>query len=103
MAADYIPTFASTFRKKKDLADKESPDSDESRDATVLDKETQAAAVTQQEGAAAATVILDLSKLRAYLRELDMDVFELLGVGLITKAALDTDLNTKVKVKTMAD
>jgi len=29
-------------------------------------------------------------------RELDFDVFNILKVGLITKAALDTNLNTKV-------
>jgi len=29
-------------------------------------------------------------------RELDFDVFNVLKVGLITKAALDTNMNTKV-------
>lgn len=29
-------------------------------------------------------------------RELDLNVFEVLSIGLITKASLDTDMNTKV-------
>ena len=41
--------------------------------------------------------LLDVSRYRPFLRELDMDVFDMLGVGLITKAALDTDMNTKVE------
>ena len=34
-------------------------------------------------------------------RELDMDVFNTLHVGLITKAALDSDMNTKVRYNNM--
>ena len=33
---------------------------------------------------------------RAYLRELDMDVFRILQAGLLTHNALDTELNVKV-------
>ena len=85
-------------RKKKDVADKETAgeSGDDSHDASVLDKTTTQADVTQQPNKDSSSSILDISKYRAFLRELDMDVFDMLGVGLITKAALDTDMNTKV-------
>ncbi|KAK2186158.1 hypothetical protein NP493_212g05055 [Ridgeia piscesae] len=39
--------------------------------------------------------LVSLQDYSLYLRELDMDVFNTLHVGLITKAALDSDMNTK--------
>ena len=42
---------------------------------------------------------ISLSGYRGYLREFDMDVFTILHTGLITRAALDTEMNTKVRTQ----
>ena len=42
------------------------------------------------------TPAIDWSKSRALLRELDFEVFSVLGCGLVSKTILDTEMNTKV-------
>ena len=83
----------SLSRKKKDAGGKDKDDVDESQDTNIL-ADTQPTQKDEQE----ARSMVDLGRYRAYFRELDMDVFTVLSVGLITKAALDTEMNTKVKL-----
>nr|XP_054752442.1 Fanconi anemia group D2 protein-like [Lytechinus pictus] len=39
--------------------------------------------------------IIDWSRSRAFFRELDLDVFSVLGCGLVSRTILDTEMNTK--------
>ena len=59
-------------------------------------QDTQADKEPPGESSVAERPAVDLSAYRVYLRELDLPVFSVLHLGLITKAALDTDMNTKV-------
>ncbi|KAI0237247.1 Fanconi anemia group D2 protein [Lamellibrachia satsuma] len=79
-------------KKSEDQADESKAESDEDT-CTKASTQNESELVTSVEMEEGAVVNLDLYSL--YLRELDMDVFNMLHVGLITKAALDSDMNTK--------
>ncbi|XP_071510780.1 Fanconi anemia group D2 protein-like [Diadema antillarum] len=49
----------------------------------------------KKDGSDSTSVVVDWSRSRAFLREMDLDVFSVLGCGLVSKTILDTEMNTK--------
>lgn len=87
----YEDTSNSTVLTEYDYV---SQDNNKQSDTTMADPEKEG---TKKGGKdTSSTPIVDWSRSRAFLRELDFDVFSVLGCGLVSKTILDTEMNTKV-------
>ncbi|CAG5125424.1 unnamed protein product [Candidula unifasciata] len=83
--------------KKKEKEN--SVDGEEAPSTLIIESITQADVSVQSQNVASKSeeAAMDLSNYRQYFRELDIKVFTILKTGLIKKAALDSQMNTKTK------
>ncbi|KAL5014959.1 hypothetical protein ScPMuIL_009229, partial [Solemya velum] len=82
-------------KKKQDKVSTQSDLDNTSRDLSQLEKDTTMDTQIGEQPESGEKPRVSLSNYRPFLREMDMNVFDVLSIGLITKASLDTDMNTK--------
>ncbi|KAK3612016.1 hypothetical protein CHS0354_021690 [Potamilus streckersoni] len=81
---------------KRKAAKTGSDDEDkDSRESTVLENDSQTGIQESEKPDSKEKAAVNLAAYRAYFRELDLSVFTILNFGHISKAALDTEMNTK--------
>ncbi|XP_013394620.1 Fanconi anemia group D2 protein [Lingula anatina] len=78
--------------RKKESSSISKDDSDESKDSTQIEKDSEI--IDKEDENEKQQVVVDLNQFRHFFRELDLEVFSILSTGMITKSALDSQLNT---------